>query len=60
VAEIAATVLAADPGGRDRCTIERYASLTHTLEIARWAARQQALKAAQLERLRADIFRITP
>ena len=55
--EIAAAVLAADPGGRDRRTIERYASAAHTREIALWAARQQARQAAQVERLRADIFR---
>ena len=55
--EIAAAVLAADPGGRDRRTIERYASAAHTREIALWAARQQARQAAQVEQLRAEIFR---
>jgi hypothetical protein len=58
--EIAATVLAADPGGRDRRTIERYASAVHTREIALWAARQQARQAAQVQRLRGDIFRTEP
>ena len=55
--EIAAAVLAADPGGRDRRTIERYASAAHTREIASWAARQQAHRTTQVERLRTAIFR---
>jgi hypothetical protein len=55
--EVAAAVLAADPGGRDRRTVERYAGAAHTREIALWAARQQDRQAAQVERLRADTFR---
>jgi hypothetical protein len=55
--EIAAAVLAADPGGRDRRTIQRYASAVHTREIALWAARRQARQAAQVEQLRDEIFR---
>jgi hypothetical protein len=55
--EVAAAVLAADPGGRDRRTVERYAGAAHTREIALWAARQQDRQAAQVHQLRADIFR---
>jgi hypothetical protein len=55
--EVAAAVLAADPGGRDRRTVERYAGAAHTREIALWAARQQARQASQVHQLRADIFR---
>ena len=55
--EVTAVVLAADPGGRDRRTIERYAGAAHTRDIALWAARRQARQAAQVERLRADVFR---
>ena len=55
--EIAAAVLAANPGGRHRRTIERYASAAHTREIAHWAARQHARQIAQVQHLRADIFR---
>ena len=54
--EIAAAVLTANPGGRDQRTIQRYAGAAHTREIASWAARQQAHRAAQIERLRAAIF----
>ncbi len=56
-AEIAAAVRAADPGGRDWQTIERYASAAHAREIALWAARQQARQALQIEQLRAAVFR---
>jgi hypothetical protein len=57
IKEIAAAVHAADPGGRDRHTIERYASAAHTCEIALWAARQQARQAAHIHQLRVAIFR---
>ncbi len=55
--EVAAAVLAADPGGRDRRTVERYAGAAHTRGIALWAARKQARQTAQVHQLRADIFR---
>jgi hypothetical protein len=55
--EIAAAVRAADPGGRDQHTLERYASAAHAREIALWAARQQARQAFQIEQLRAQVFR---
>ena len=54
--EVAAAVLAADPGGRDRRTIERYASAAHTRDIALWAARQQGRQVAEVERLRGAVF----
>ncbi len=53
-AEIAAAVRAADPGGRDRHTIERYASAAHTREIALWAARQAQASARQSSNSRSD------
>ena len=54
--EVAAAVLGADPGGRGRRTVERYASAAHVREIALWAARQQGRQVAEVERLRAATF----
>jgi hypothetical protein len=60
LAAVAAAIRAADPGHRSTREIERYASNKHLMDIARWAAWQQAKEGAAIANLRRRIFRMKP